>query len=320
VRGGDGVRKLVESRGAGEITPALFFPSPPRLPLSQTVRPERVSLATQRASQTASADESDYVVTNFGLNTHYQPTVAQPCRLYYADFSGTGEPQIVEALITAEGVWPLRGKAALEQAVPRLAEASPTHRQFASARLTELLGADALAAAYQPEVNALESGVLLNDGRGKFPFHPLPRLAQVAPAFGVVVTEVNGGGKADVCLVPNFHAPQRETGRMDGGVGLVALGVGDGTFDALWPDVSGFVVPGDARSLAVTDFNQDGWPDLAVGLHGGDTLAFQNSAAKSNRVVSVGLSGKGGESDDHWRARHAAPEERGDPNGRSSRR
>jgi len=78
-----------------------------------------------------------------------------------------------------------------------------------------------LDAAYKVEVNTLESGVLLNDGHGHFTFHPLPRIAQVAPSYGAALADVDGDGKLDLYLVQNFFGPQRETGRMDGGVSLL---------------------------------------------------------------------------------------------------
>ena len=42
----------------------------------------------------------DYVVTNFGLNTKYRASAEQPVVMYYGDFEGYGDSQIVEA---AEG-------------------------------------------------------------------------------------------------------------------------------------------------------------------------------------------------------------------------
>ena len=38
---------------------------------------------------------------------------------------------------------------------------------------------------------------------------------------------------------------------MDGGLSLLLKGQGDGTFRCVWPDRSGLVVPGDAKSLVI---------------------------------------------------------------------
>ena len=68
------------------------------------------------------------------------------------------------------------------------------------------------------EVNTLESGVWLNDGHARFTFHPLPRLAQNAPSFGVIATEMDGDGHPDLLLAQNssqahFDIPQAWRGR-----------------------------------------------------------------------------------------------------------
>lgn len=236
----------------------------------------------------------DYVVSNAGLNTRYQASPEEPCRIYYGDFNGDGQAQLVEARMTRAGGLPLRGKSALEMAIPGLGAKFPTYHAFAAAGLSELFPAPVLDAALKVEVNTLETGVLLNDGRGRFSFHPLPRIAQVAPSYGAVLADIDGDGKLDLYLVQNFHGPQRETGRMDGGVSLLLMGNGDGTFDAVWPDRSGLVVPGDAKSLAVADLNDDGWEDFVVGVNNGEVLAFENRAASTNRVLTVKLAGKPG--------------------------
>ena len=54
--------------------------------------------------------------------------------------------------------------------------------------------------------------------------------------------DVNGDGHLDLYLVQNFYGPQRETGRMDGGVSLLLLGDGRGAWQPVWPSESGLVV------------------------------------------------------------------------------
>lgn len=233
----------------------------------------------------------DYVVTNGGLNSRYQPSVEEPGRVYYGDFDGSGEAHIIEATVTRAGLWPLRGRSALVRAMPGLAAKFPTHREYAAAPLPEILGAAALAAAFKLEVNTLESGVLLNDGHGHFTFRALPGLAQIAPGFGVALVDVNGDGHSDLCLAQNSFSPAGETGRFDGGVSLLLLGRGDGEFDPVWPDRSGLLVPGAAKSLTRADLNGDGWPDFVVGVNDGELLAFENQVVKTNRMLTVWLEG-----------------------------
>lgn len=58
----------------------------------------------------------------------------------------------------------------------------------------------------------------------------------------------------------------------------------------VWPDQSGFVVPGDARALVVTDF----WPDVLVGVNDDNLLAFQNRAPRATRRLVVEMAGQPG--------------------------
>lgn len=136
--------------------------------------------------------------------------------------------------------------------------------------------------------------MLLNDGKGHFAFRPLSRLAQAAPAFGAALCDVDADGHIDLFLVQNFFSPQPETGRMDGGLSLLLRGNGDGTFTPLRPDASGLVVAGDAKSLAVTDLNGDGWPDFVVGVNNDELRAFENRAPRGPRRLNVELQGKAG--------------------------
>lgn len=236
----------------------------------------------------------DFVVCNRGLNTRDQPSRETPCRLYYGDFDGRGEWQTIEATVTADGIVPVRGKGALEKAMPGLLQQFPSHHSFASASLADILGKERFKAAAYVETTVATTGILLNNGKGGFSFHPLPRLAQIAPCYGAAFADVDGDGRMDLYLVQNSFSPQPEAGRMDGGVSLLLTGNGDGTFAPIWPNQSGLVVPGDGKSVSAADLNNDGWIDFIAGVNNGEVVSFQNRGSKTNHTLSVRLEGKPG--------------------------
>ncbi len=236
----------------------------------------------------------DYVVTNLGLNTKYQATQDKPLQLYAGDFEGDGKLHLIEAKFEEGSLVPLRGRSCSSNAMPFVARKFPTYHKFAIAPLQEIYTEECLAEAHTFTANTLESGVLLNDGAGNFEFQPLPRLAQISPGYGVVLTEVDGDGDLDLYMVQNFFGPQRETGRMDGGVSLLMLGNGDGTFEPVWPKRSGLLVPGDATALTCADLNGDGWTDFVVAINDGPVHAFVNRGDDKARMITVRLQGRHG--------------------------
>jgi hypothetical protein len=236
----------------------------------------------------------DYAVTNFGLNTKYHASAEKPTRLYYGDFEGDGKMELVEAEFEEDVLFPVRGRSCSSNAMPSLREKFPRYHDFAVASLAEIYTPQCLGESHQFEATTLESGILVNDGSGRFTFKPLPRIAQIAPGFSAALTEVDGDGHADLYIVQNFYSPQRETGRMDGGVSLLLLGDGSGSFDPVWPDRSGLVVAGDAKGLTTADLNQDGWVDFVATTNDGELVAFQNRGSTENQVLNVRLQGRPG--------------------------
>jgi hypothetical protein len=236
----------------------------------------------------------DYVVTNFGLNTKYHATVEKPIVLYYGDFDGTGAKRLVEAEYEDDTLFPIRGKSCSTVAMPHLEEKFRTYHEFALASVVDIYTPKCLKESEKYSVTTLESGALINDGNGKFAFRPLPRLAQVAPSFGAVLTEVDGDGHPDLYVAQNFFTAQPETGRMDGGMSLLLLGNGDGTFQPVTPDQSGLIVLGDATAAVVCDLGKDQFGDLLVGVNDDDLLAFENRRdafpiAANGRIMRIEL-------------------------------
>lgn len=238
----------------------------------------------------------DYVATNFGLNTKYHASPEHPALLYYGDFGTPGSKQIVEAEFEDDILYPGRGRSCSSNAMPHLRESFTTFRDFAAAELVEIYPREKLQGAMKLAATTLESGVFRNEtpagGDLKFTFLPLPRLAQIAPAFGATVTDVDADGIPDLYLAQNFHSPQVETGRMAGGVSQLLLGKGDGTFTPVPAHRSGLVVGGDAASLTLVDLDGSGAPDFVVGINDGPLQVFRNNAADTPlRVRLLGAKG-----------------------------
>jgi len=237
----------------------------------------------------------DYVVTNFGLNTKYHPSKDHPEIIYYGDFDGTGLPHLLEAKFVGDVCYPRRGLSCSSKAMPSVLSKMRTFSNFASASLSEIYSPSLLQNAAKFTATTFESGILINNGEGQFDFEELPRLAQIAPAFGIALTDVDADGFIDCYLAQNFFPTQKETGAMDGGLSLLLKGgvdeFGKPSFRALWPDESGLLVPGDGRSLGVGDLNNDNRPDFVMCLNNSEPRLFLNQATSDKNYLNIRLKG-----------------------------
>jgi hypothetical protein len=108
---------------------------------------------------------------------------------------------------------------------------------------------------------------------------------------GIVTGDFDGDGFTDILAVQNNYSYSQAVGRFDGGLGQYLRGDGHGHFDCVSPADSGFVVPGDARALALIDFDGDGLPDFFLTRSGSPTLAWQNRGTSGRLVLEVRLHG-----------------------------
>jgi hypothetical protein len=232
----------------------------------------------------------DYVVTNFGENSIFQVSAEDPTRIYYGQFGDAKNPVIVESKLSDQIELPVRGKLQMQLALPFIKEKFPTNHDYASAKLADICSASELAAAKMLEANELRTCLLINDGSGKFELSPLPWLAQVAPGFGVVTTDFNADGFADIFIAQNFFSSRQETGRLAGGLSALFLGSATGKFLQSWPAESGIEIAGDAKGAACSDLNNDLRPDLVVAVNNQRTLFFENGTTE-NVPIAVQLRG-----------------------------
>ena len=237
--------------------------------------------------------DMDYALGNLGLNSKYHASKEKPYLAYFGDLDGSGVPRFVEACHEGNSLFPVRGKSCSTHAMPSLAKRFSTFHAFASAKFHEIYAPSRLKSALRLEINELSSGCLINDGKGRFTFRPLPRIAQSSTVFGIAFGDIDSDGHQDLALAQNFFSPQPETGRIDGGLGLVLRGKGDGTFLPLRLDQSGFLLAGDAKALTLTDLNGDSRPEIVATVNSSVPKVFLNSVT-SGKPLAIRLVGPKG--------------------------
>ena len=239
--------------------------------------------------------DTDYVVLNVGLNTKYkEATPSNPAVLLYGSMDQTNRPYLIEVHKGDQGYLPVRGLSFAGSVMPWLREKFPTYRKFASSKLNEIYPTNKLNTARQYIANHFESGVLLNDGAGSFTWSALPRLAQASPGFGSVVSDFDGNGQLDFHGVQNFYTREPETGLWRGGIGFSGTFDSDGVFQMQDFKQTGFQVGGDGKGLAITDLNEDGWPDLVATQNNDRLMAFVNNAVSGSKPLQIKLKGHKG--------------------------
>lgn len=195
--------------------------------------------------------DDDYILGNLGLNNKYRTTAENPFDIYYADFDQNGAHDIVLGYYNQGKHYPLRGFSCSSQQIPGLKASFKKYDVFASLELKEVYGELNLKNALRYEANTFASLYLENLGKGTFKSVQLPYRAQLTNINDMEVRDFNGDGHLDVLAVGNFFDFEIETPRNDAGTGLLLVGNGQGEFQALDAQSSGFFANGDAKKIGM---------------------------------------------------------------------
>jgi hypothetical protein len=233
----------------------------------------------------------DYVAGNVGLNTQYRATHEHPTLIYYGDFGRAGGPIAIEAYYEGDKLFPRRTRNDLGALIPSVKQRFRRNDLYARATLQNIVGDEGLARAQRFAATELRSGVFLSQADGTYRFEALPRIAQIAPAQGMVAADFDGDGNTDLAIVQNSYAPTAWVGHFDGGIGQILRGDGKGHFTPIEPLDSNFIVTGDAKALVLADLDDNGWPDLVATQNNATLLAFRDRGSPHRHALRVRLQG-----------------------------
>lgn len=236
----------------------------------------------------------DLMMGNWGENTYWE-LFGREWAAFHADMDGDGSEDVFTAYARPgyagvgrpglDDLLPMHGLEVLGALVPSLREQFKLYRDFASAPMSRVLGAEARRFR-RVDARWAASVVLLNR-----PTHwevlRLPDAAQWSPVMGLAIADWDGDGREDAFLSQNFFGQHHGLPREDAGRGLVLRGLGDGRFEALSPEQSGIRIEGEGRAAVAADFDADGRPDLAVATHNGPTRVFRNRLGRPGLRVRL---------------------------------
>ena len=236
--------------------------------------------------------DTDLVATNWGQNSRYMTTADQPLTLFVADIEGDGGSDLINAEWDAGKIYPARNLLELSGAHPGLTDKFSSFKAFAMTPLDAVFGAGVLDKATKLEARTVATSLFLNDGHGKFTMQALPLAAQEQPGYGVVVSDLDNDGHDDIYLVGNNSTTDPMfMGPLAASVSAWLRGDGKGGFIAVPVRQSGLNMPADGRGLAASDFDHDGWVDLAVGVSNGSLRLFHNRGVAGRHGFGLRLVG-----------------------------
>ena len=233
----------------------------------------------------------DIVASNWGRNSKFENFRSRPLRVFHSEWTVPGVADLFEAYNDPDLKKPVPWASyRVAKMLPWMTERFPTQTAYSTAGIPEMLG-DRAASAKVLEAVWLESTVFFNRG-DHFEAKQLPIEAQLSPAFGVNVADMDGDGDEDIFLSQNFFAVDGDTSRYDAGRGLWIAGDGKGGFRSVPGQESGVKTYGEQRGSAVCDYDGDGRVDLVVSQNGAETKLYRNTKARPGlRVRLVGPAG-----------------------------
>ncbi len=222
----------------------------------------------------------DYMAGNYGDQFFTEISDDHPISVYYKDFDNNGTKDFVPTCYFEDESgdmqeFPYFGRLEYEKQMVAVKGAFPLHGGYASATIDEILSPEDQKGCLILRANHMKTSYIENMGDGKFSIKALPKEAQLAPVYGMQISDVNRDGFLDVLMIGNDHGAEVSIGRLDGHDGLIMMNSGKGDWNPMKASESGFYVQGDGKSLASVFNSQSGKLEIVAGQNKGELKVFE---------------------------------------------
>ena len=198
----------------------------------------------------------DLIIGNHGLNTRFKASTDRPLQMFVNDFDGNRTAEQIICKYENDIPFPFILRHDLVMQIPSLKKKYLLFNDFKQQRMEDIFSEKAIRTAARSEVYQTATCVAWNNGGGGFELSPLPLESQFAPAFAILIKDLDRDGLKDILLGGNFHRAKPEVGKYDASYGLVLQQLQNRQFTSVLPMQSGLQLDGEIRdfkSLEVGD-------------------------------------------------------------------
>jgi hypothetical protein len=169
--------------------------------------------------------------------------------MYVYDFFQTGALKQVVTFYKNGKSYPMLGRDDFVRLMPALRGRYDSYAKFGASTVEDILPAHELKRATVLEARHFATATAMNQGSGTFELRPLPREAQFAPVYAILVDDFDADGRVDILLGGNFDGVTPLRGRYDASYGLLLRGDGSGGFASVELEESGLEIEGQVRDM-----------------------------------------------------------------------
>lgn len=191
----------------------------------------------------------DYIIGNHGINSELKASEEEPVELLAKDFDKNGSVDPVIGYYVQGESYPFPARDAIIAQMNQIRRRFPRYKDYAQIRFDQIFTKEELKGALKLKANHLKTTYLENLGDGTFRIHALPVKAQMAPVMGIFIADFNQDLFPDILLTGNRRDSELLSGYLDGSMGNMLMGNGDGTFTPVPISESGFFTLGDTRGI-----------------------------------------------------------------------
>jgi hypothetical protein len=192
----------------------------------------------------------DFIVANHGRNSRFRATVSKPVTMYVNDFDKNGTTEQIVCTYSDQTSYPMVLRHDLMTQIPSLKKKYLKYDNYKDQTIQDIFTEDELKDAIKLEAFEFSSGIILNDGQGKFTLKSFPVEAQFSTMYAIEVFDVDQDGSLDILLGGNQYRVKPEVGRYDASYGVFLQGDGKGEFKTVASQYSGLSMDGEVRDFA----------------------------------------------------------------------